>query len=148
MKLSVKIGVGAKVFCIAFALLSLSFAVFADGMATMAFVFERSDFDKMLKSSGEVAKIPSEKLSASIASASIGRPQNAIRIDFDYAGVSYSLLAGCKDGVVLYSIFELSKAGRSKLVVSGLVEEGKQVKAELGLDPFVLIARTGNFLKK
>lgn len=122
----------------------------ADGLATSVCVLEKVQFDKVVNITGDITKVASGDLwASSLKTGFMGEsPDRTLRLEFSQEGKRFNLHVTELKGKTLYAILNITDKAKETLVASGEIAKGREVKEAVAGEPFVVVIRTGNFLKK
>jgi len=122
----------------------------ADGLATGVCVLEMSQYESLMEPIGDITKVPSGDLwAASIKTHFMGKaPDKTVGLEFLHDGKTYRLYVTELEGKTLYAVLNITDQAKEILVASGDIAKGREVKETVAGEPFVVVVRTGNFLRK
>ena len=130
-------------------LLAIPYMACADGMATSVCVMDKVQFDKLVQSTGNVAKVDIRVLwSSSLTTGMSKAPDKVVKLEFACQGKQFRLHVTELENKTLYAILNVTEKTNERLVASGEIPKGREVKETVDGEPFVVVVRTGNFLKK
>lgn len=139
-----------KVITILILCLVLPIVASADGLATIVCVLDNLKFNKLVNSSGDIAKVDSRDIrSASLKTGFLSKaPDRFIRLEFKKEGRQLSLHVTQQDDMTIYAILDITKGITERLIVAGQIATGREVAESINGEPLIVVLRTGNFLKQ
>ena len=124
---------------------------FGDALATSICVLPTATAEELIKESGSIQKVTTRQLwDSSLYRGFIGyRARSTVSVGFKSADQELRLLATrLKEGKVLYSIRGATASEKDVLIGAGVILSGQEIKKNTDDEPFVVVLRVGNFLRK
>jgi hypothetical protein len=130
--------------------LALPLAAFADGLATSICVLEENQFANLVRKEGDITRVAiGDVWNSSLKTHIIGKaPDKTANLEFAQGGKQFRLWATEMEDKTIYAILNITDKAREILVASGEIAKGKETKETVIGEPFVVVVRTGNFLKQ